>query len=71
VFRAPEAQYADAFHIQFKPRRKRLIRQIIDDYKPSTTIVAGWDHRSCVLASVDLANMTHARPTKESAWRQQ
>jgi hypothetical protein len=45
VFRAPEAQYADAFHIQFKPRRKRLIRQIIDDdYKPSTIIVAGWDH---------------------------
>jgi hypothetical protein len=44
VFRAPYAQYADAFHIQFKPRRKRLIRQIIDDYKPSTIIIAGWNH---------------------------
>ena len=44
VFRAPSAQYADAFHIQFKPRRKRLVRQIIDDYKPSTIIIAGWDH---------------------------
>jgi hypothetical protein len=44
VFRAPSAQYADAFHIQFKPRRKRLTRQLIDDYKPSTIIIAGWDH---------------------------
>src|SRR6266404_5163205 len=44
VFRAPSAQYADAFHIQFKPRRNRLIRQIIDDYKPSTIIIAGWNH---------------------------
>jgi hypothetical protein len=44
VYRAPCAQYADAFHIQFKPRRKRLIRQLIDDYKPSTIIIAGWNH---------------------------
>jgi hypothetical protein len=44
MFRAPYAQYADAIHIQFKPRRKRLTRQLIDDYKPSTIIIAGWDH---------------------------
>ena len=43
VYRAPYAQYADAFHIEFKPRRKRLIRQFVD-YKPSAIIVAGWDH---------------------------
>ncbi len=33
VYRAPYAQYADAFHIEFKPRRKRLIRQFVE-YKP-------------------------------------
>jgi hypothetical protein len=44
MFRAPSAQYADAFHIEFKPRRKRLIRQLIDDNKPMTIIIAGWDH---------------------------
>jgi hypothetical protein len=44
VYRAPSAQYADAFHIEFKPQRKRLIRQLIDDYKPMTIIVAGWNH---------------------------
>jgi hypothetical protein len=44
VFRAPRAQYADAFHIQFKARRKRLIRQFIEDYKPMTIIIAGWNH---------------------------
>ena len=35
VFRARRAQYADAFHVQFKPRGKRNIRQIVEDYKPS------------------------------------
>jgi hypothetical protein len=44
VFRAPLAQYADAFHIQLKPRGKRLIRQFVQDYKPSAIIVAGWNH---------------------------
>jgi hypothetical protein len=44
VFRAPRAQYADAFHIQLKPRGKRNIRQIVEDYKPSAIIIAGWNH---------------------------
>jgi hypothetical protein len=44
VFRAPRAQYADAFHIELKPRGKRRTRQIIDDYKPSNIIGAGWNH---------------------------
>ena len=44
VFRGPDAQYADAFHIQFKPRRKRLIRQFVVGYKPAIIIVAGWNH---------------------------
>jgi hypothetical protein len=44
VYRAPYAQYADAFHIEFKPRRKRLIRQFVQGNKPSVIIVEGWDH---------------------------
>lgn len=43
VFRAPYAQYADAFHVEFKPRGKRLERQFVD-YDGSTIIVLGWKH---------------------------
>jgi hypothetical protein len=43
VFRWPYAQYADAFRIHFKPRRKRLLRECVD-YHGSTVIVAGWNH---------------------------
>jgi hypothetical protein len=43
VFRARYAQYEDAFHVQFKPRRKRLICEFVD-YKAATIIVAGWNH---------------------------
>ena len=41
VFRAPHAQYADAFHIECKPKRKRRIRHLIEGYKPSVILVAG------------------------------
>jgi hypothetical protein len=44
VFRAPDAQYADAFHVELKPRRKRLTRRYVEGYKPTTIIVSGWDH---------------------------
>jgi hypothetical protein len=44
VFRAPHAQYADAFHIEYKPKRKRRIGRFIEGYKPSTIILAGWQH---------------------------
>src|SRR5690348_2970337 len=43
VFRQPYAQYADAFHIHFKPRGKQLLRESVD-YKGSTIIIAGWNH---------------------------
>lgn len=44
VFRAPVAQYADAFHIEIKPKRKRRLGTITEDYKPSAIVIAGWDH---------------------------
>jgi hypothetical protein len=44
VFRAPDAQYADAFHIDFKPRGKQRLRRRIESYKPRAIIVAGWHH---------------------------
>jgi hypothetical protein len=44
VFRAPGAQYADAFHVQFKPRDERQIREIVEEFEPSVIIIAGWNH---------------------------
>jgi hypothetical protein len=44
VFRAPHAQYADAFHIELKPRRKRRTGQLIEGYKPAVIVLAGWSH---------------------------
>jgi hypothetical protein len=43
VYRARYAQYADAFHIEIKPKGKRRLGTIID-YEPKTIIIAGWDH---------------------------
>src|SRR5258708_2160016 len=44
VYRAPHAQYPDAFHVELKPRGKRRLGQYVEGYKPTTIIVAGWDH---------------------------
>jgi hypothetical protein len=44
VYRAPYAQYGDAFHVEFKPRKKRLLRSYVEGYRPMTIIVAGWEH---------------------------
>jgi hypothetical protein len=44
VFRGPHAQYADAFHLECKPKGKRRIGSLIEGYKPSVIILAGWHH---------------------------
>ena len=44
VWRAPYAQYRDAFHFQLKPKGARNLRGFVEHYMPRTVIVDGWGH---------------------------
>jgi hypothetical protein len=41
---APDAQYQNAYHIQFKPKRARTLRKYVEHSRPRTVIVEGWGH---------------------------
>ena len=43
VSRARHAQYEDAYHVKFKPKKVRYLRQFVD-YRGHTVIVDGWGH---------------------------
>jgi hypothetical protein len=43
VSRAGHAQYEDAYHVKFKPKKARYPRQFVD-YRGHTVIVDGWGH---------------------------